>query len=795
MLLAVLLGFLGAILAPFAHRLLGDWTGRLMALLPLGMFVYFLALAPQVVAEGTLLQRIPWVPSFGVDLTFALDGLSLTFSLLITGLGALIVLYAGDYLHGDPMRGRFLAYLVGFLASMLGVVLADNLIALFVFWELTSFTSYLLIGYQHDKEESRASALQALIVTAGGGLVLLAGVFLLAFAGDSYSIQELIAGGGIQESPLYVGALLCVVVGAFTKSAQVPFHFWLPNAMAAPTPVSAFLHSATMVKAGVYLLARLDAVLGGTELWTLILVTAGTATMLTGAIMALRQTDLKKILAYSTITALGTLVALIGASVPLAVEAAVTFLIVHSLYKGALFLIAGSIDHETGTRNVLLLGGLRGKMPITFGAALLAGLSMAGLPPLFGFIGKELIYEANLASGEFAVIVIVTAVLANALTVVAAGLVVLRPFFGQLETTPRVPHEAPIAMWLGPALLGLTGLLFGLLPGLAASPLVGAAATGILAQDTVVDLYIWHGFNLPLLLSVVTMALGIAGYLLWPKILAGLTRLDAVMARGPEAGYNWFMDALPKVAKAQTRFIQHGNLGGYLAVIFLFVIVFNAGAFLRGAWPGLALPAIEATFYEITVMLVIIGGSAGALFTHSRLTAVAMLGSAGFAVSLLFLFMGAPDLAMTQLLVETLTVIVIVLVMRRLPSIRDMRPPSPATRTRDILIALSMGATVSVLLLAVLQLPVDRTVADQLAALSYPEGFGRNIVNVILVDFRALDTLGEIVVLATAALGAITLMRRREATPGEADLTHTADDGGARHHSEAERGGHPDEVA
>ncbi|MFN3595911.1 MAG: putative monovalent cation/H+ antiporter subunit A [Rubricoccaceae bacterium] len=777
MLIAVLLGFAGALAAPALHRALGDATGRVLALLPAGLFVYFAQFLPAVTGGEPVVQSVPWVPAFDTDLTFVLDGLSLTFALLILGLGALIVLYAGDYLHGDPQRGRFFAYLTGFMAAMLGLVLADNLIALFVFWELTSFTSYLLIGYQHEKEESRASALQALLVTGGGGLAFLAGVFVLGAAAGSFSLAEITAGGDVvRGSALYVPVVLLVCAGAFTKSAQVPFHFWLPNAMAAPTPVSAFLHSATMVKAGVYLLARLEPALGGTALWTGLLATAGTLTMLTGAILALRQTDLKKVLAYSTVTALGTLVALIGLSFGYAIKAAVVFLVVHSLYKGTLFLVAGAIDHETGTREIPLLRGLRKAMPVTAAAALLAGLSMAGIPPLFGFIGKELVYEALLEFGTAGVVMVVAAVVANAATFVAAGIVAVRPFFGAPSETPRHAHEAPWAMWLGPVVLASAGLLLGLAPGVLAEPLMGAAVGAILAEPFEVSLYLWHGVNLPLLLSVATVALGVVGYLGWARIQAGLTRADGVLARGPEAGYGALLTGLVALARWQTRLIQHGRLSGYLVAIFGSIALLVGAAFARGGWPegALALPA--ARFYEWTLALVIVASIIGVVLTRSRLAGVTMLGAAGFAVALIFLFFGAPDLAMTQLLVETLTVIVIVLVMRQVPDLQSApREPRPR-RLFHAGIAVAVGAAISSLLLAVLYYPLDRSVSDRLAALSVPEGFGRNIVNVILVDFRALDTLGEVVVLGVAALGAYTLLRlpRRKA---DSDTAPTSTNG------------------
>ena len=473
MLTVLFVSFAVALAAPLVHRALGDRAGWALALLPAGLFAFFAGQVGRVTTDGAVLESTPWVPSFGVDVTLYLDGLSLLFALLITGLGTLVVVYAGGYLKGDRDLGRFYLALLLFMSAMLGLVLSSNLIALFVFWELTSFSSYLLIGYKHDYPESRRSALQALLVTGGGGLALLAGFVLLGIiGGGTFELRELMADPeAVRAHALYPAAFALVALGALTKSAQFPFHFWLPNAMAAPTPVSAYLHSATMVKAGIYLLMRLDALLGGTALWTFTLSTVGVITMLLGAVWALRQTDLKKTLAYSTVTALGTLTLLVGLSFEASIQAAVVFLLVHALYKGALFMIAGSVDHETGTRDVLTLGGLRKAMPFTFGAAALAGLSMAGVPPLFGFVGKELAYKAKLGFEGADILLPGAAVLANALTLAAAGIVVLRPFFGALGQTPRDAHEAPPSMWIGPAVLAAVGLVFGLLPTL----LAGAA--------------------------------------------------------------------------------------------------------------------------------------------------------------------------------------------------------------------------------------------------------------------------------------------------------------------------------
>src|ERR1051325_384690 len=400
-LIAVLSGFAAAIVAPWICRFAGSAAGWLIALLPLGLMIYFGGFLESVGAGHITVMSYDWVPSLGMKLSFLIDGLSLLFAFLISGIGALIFIYAAEYLRGHPQLGRFYSYLLIFMASMLGLGLANNLIVLYVFWELTSISSYFLIGFDHNRESARAAALQALLVTGAGGLALLAGVLLLGTAGGSLEISTLLDNAEmVRRDALYVPILLLVLAGAFTKSAQVPFHFWLPSAMEAPTPVSAYLHSATMVKAGVYLLARLTPVLGGTPLWLYALSIVGAETMVTGAYVAVRQNDLKRMLAYLTVSALGMLILFIGVGTPEALAAAIVFLLAHALYKGALFLATGIVDRQTGSRDVRELGGLRSAMPMTASIAALAALSLAALPPTLGFIGKEMLLESSLAANR-----------------------------------------------------------------------------------------------------------------------------------------------------------------------------------------------------------------------------------------------------------------------------------------------------------------------------------------------------------------------------------------------------------
>jgi multicomponent Na+:H+ antiporter subunit A len=445
------------------HQPASSWTGWVVALVPLALTIGFASLIGPVASGSAPTVNVAWVPSLGVNFALQIDGLALLFALLISGVGTLVFVYAGAYLAGHPHLPRFYLILTLFMVSMLGLVLADNLLLVFVFWELTSLTSFLLIGFDHERPAARAAALQALLVTGAGELAMLAGLILLGASGGTFQVSELLTrGDAIRADALYPAMLLLVFAGAFTKSAQVPFHFWLPNAMEAPTPVSAYLHSATMVKAGVYLLARLSPVVAGTMVWEIIVPTVGVVTMLVGAWLAIRHTDLKRILAYSTLSALGTLVMLLGLGTAAAVSAALAYLLGHALYKGALFLVAGAVDHEAGTRDVAVLGGLGRAMPITAMAGGLAALSMAGLPPFFGFLGKELTYESALAGPSGGVLVAI-AVAVNVLLVVSAGITGIGPFVGSVRALPKRPHQGPVGLWIGAAVLAVMGLLVGIL--------------------------------------------------------------------------------------------------------------------------------------------------------------------------------------------------------------------------------------------------------------------------------------------------------------------------------------------
>ena len=761
MLFAVLSGFLMAALVPLIRRLTGRWTGWVLAALPAVLFVYFASQIPAISSGLMVREHWPWFPGMNIHLGFTLDGLSLLFALLITLIGSCVFIYAGAYLERHPDLGRFFVILMAFMASMLGLVLADNLVALFVFWELTSITSYLLIGFHHEDDKARKSALQGLFVSVIGGFFLLVGIMLLGVYGGSYSLQTL-----INEAPQWVAGapitliMICILGGTFTKSAQFPFHFWLPNAMAAPTPVSAYLHSATMVKAGVYLMARLNPAFGDLPLWTLLLTLFGGTTMLVGAWLSYTHTDAKKVLAYSTIMALGTLTMLIGIGTDYAMVAFAVFLLAHSLYKGALFMVAGSLDHETGTKNLSKMGGLSRLMPWTAAAALLAGLSLAGVPPLFGFIGKELMLEAVLSASVLAHVVLIMAVLAAIFTAAIAAAVAIKPFYGSLKATPKHAHEAPIGMLVGPLLLAALSLLFGIFPGMPELLVVSAAVTSVAGAPIDFYLALWHGLNLPLLLSVLGLSGGALLFWLWPRSRRVLARLnERVEPITPEQGYFKFLDGLIGLCHWQTKILQNGKMGNYMIVLVMTTVILVGWTLVQQSGIHFRLSWQDVNFYEAMIVGLMMVTAIYAIFTRSRLGAVATMGVLGFMVALTFVLFSAPDLGITQVLVETLTVILLVLVLFRLPGFA--RFSTLYEIFRDGFVAVSFGLLMTLLILSTLEHQLFPPISQYFIEASYPEALGRNIVNVILVDFRALDTLGELFVLGIAALGVYSMLKLR----------------------------------
>jgi multicomponent Na+:H+ antiporter subunit A len=755
---AVVSVFILALVAPGLHRWMPRRSGWVLGLLPLALTFFFTSKIPLIIDGQVIIEFYEWVPRLGATLTIYLDGLSLLFSLLICGVGTLIVIYSGGYLAGDPHLGRFYTFFLLFMASMLGLVLAGNLISLFVFWELTSISSYFLIGFDHQRESARGAALQALLVTGVGGLALLAGVLLMGWVGDSLELRDLLARGDIiRDHGLYHSILVLVFLGAFTKSAQVPFHFWLPSAMEGPAPVSAFLHSVTMVKAGVYLLMRLSPVLGGTDIWQLSLTFIGAATMVTGALMALVQSDFKLLLAYSTVNGLGTLVFLTGLGTPLSIQAAMVFLVVHALYKGSLFLSAGVVDHETGSRDLTRLRGISRQLPLITCAAVLAAVSMAGLPPLLGFVGKELIYESILKASNLRWLFGLAALLANAVLLAAAGIIIIRPFWGTPEEPRKHGHRPGFALWLGPMVPALFGLILGLFPNLLTYSPVASAVSAVLASPVSMHLAVWHGLTPMLALSALTIIGGIGIYMLHARLRNFARRYAGLVAWGPAAGYFWCVERLKTLAGWQTRVLQSGYLNHYvLAIVLTTLVLVSYTLFIKGGLQ-ISLGIGDIRLFELTIALLMLAAAFVTVWVPSRLGAIVAMGVIGYGLALIFVDFGAPDLAMTQFLIETMTVILFVWVIFRLPKLTG--EPTRPQRIRNALVAIASGTLMSILVLVALSVQEGSRLSGFFAENSYILAHGRNIVNVIIVDFRGLDTLGEITVLSLAGVGVYTLLK------------------------------------
>ncbi|WP_421121724.1 hydrogen gas-evolving membrane-bound hydrogenase subunit E [Aquihabitans daechungensis] len=765
-------GLVGLALIAFGSRL--GRNAFVVAAVPTGAAAAWVALQVGALADSPpVTARVVWVRQLGLVLDLRLDGFAATMSLIITTVGVLVFVYARSYFARDAADlGRLAGLLTLFAGSMLGLVQADNLLFLYICWELTSVTSFLLIGNRHTEPRARAAALHALLVTSAGGLAMLGGFVVLAQQAGTYDL------GRILSSPpsgtAVTVAMALILVGALTKSAQYPFHAWLPGAMAAPTPVSAYLHSATMVTAGVFLVGRFAPAFAAVPVWRPMTITAGCCTLVFGGLRALRQHDLKLLLAFGTVSQLGLLMILFGAGTPATVTAGWDLLIVHAAFKAALFMIVGIIDHQTGTRDIRRMPPLQpgwGWVQVT---AALALLSMAGVPLGAGFIAKELAYDA-LAEGGFAgsMLVLGIVVVGSMLTVAYAA----RFYWGafvrprRVDAPPasdRAPTPSPpVPSWsmlAPPAILAVAGVVLGLAPWLLDS-LVTATLRGFRFQAPAVHLELWHGFGLPLALSVVTLAGG--ALLFWAD--RWIAPVLALGSRVPSGGdvYLAILRRVGTISSRVTRVVQNGSLPVYLGVIILTAAVLPAGALLSGwDWPGWP-PLGPAR--DLPVVAVLLTAALGAAIVRERFSAALLLGVAGYAMAGLFMLSGAPDLALTQVTVETLSTVVFVLVLRRLPE-RFERQSSPRRRIGRVLIAAAVSITVFVFSLISAGVRLTPPVSDEMVARAVPDGHGRNVVNVILVDFRGFDTLGEITVLAVASIGAVALARvgrRRAAEQGE----------------------------
>lgn len=761
MLGAILTGVVFALVLVFFGKFLKRRLSILFAAVPLGIFLYFSQYIKPIANGDTIVQSVSWLPSFGINLDFTLDGLSLMFSLLISGIGFLVFLYASEYLKGHKYLDRFYGYLGLFMAAMLGVVLSDNVITLFLFWEITSISSFFLIGFNNDDKVSRKNAIIALSVTGFGGVLFLGFSIILGSIAGTYSIIEMLgAKDVIAQSAYYIPIIFLLFGAAFTKSAQFPFHFWLPGAMRAPTPVSTYLHSATMVKAGIYLLMRFTPVLGGQNIWHYTLIIFGSVTMVYAAIQIVSKTDLKAILAYSTISALGVMVFLTGLGTNKAILAASVFILVHALYKATLFLITGIIDHKTHTRDIRKLAGLnKVLMPIAI-IGFLAALSNGGVPPTFGFLGKDLIYEAALEAEKWNWILTGLAVFTNILLFYSGFQVGVKPFIGKLPTEYEKITMPKPQLWIPPAILALLSIIIGIFPLLIQNSLVVPTLTALQVAEDALHLKLWHGFNLVLGLSMFTILIGLLIYFRMKpsdKRIAFFERCETFSPKTVVLKGGFIFE---KLSLKWTNFFQNGYLRNYINTILLFVVFLLGFLLISHIQLKVNFEEMTAiTFPELATLIILIISVLFAVITQSRLAAVAALGIVGLSISLIFLFYSAPDLAMTQFSIDTLTMILFVLVLYRLPKYLNLT--NPRNRIKDIVIATTFGTLIALLALEVWQVTNTNEISQFYAENAYTMAKGKNVVNVILVDFRGIDTLMESVVLTIAALGVYSLLKLR----------------------------------
>jgi multicomponent K+:H+ antiporter subunit A len=758
-LLPLVFGTALALVTGRLSRALCAWT---VAAVTAASFALVLTQVPAVLRGETVHAFYYWIPEIGLNLSFRLDGLALLFAGLILGIGLLVILYAAYYLGEDDPAGKFFSTMMLFMAAMLGIALSDNLLLLVVFWELTSVSSFLLIGYWSHRADARAGARMALAITGGGGLAMLAGFLLLGHIAGSFEISHVLTRGDvIHEHPLYPVALVLILLGAFTKSAQFPFHFWLPEAMAAPTPVSAYLHSATMVKAGVFLLARLYPAIGESPLFAYIVAITGLVTLVFAAYVAVFKHDLKGLLAYSTISHLGLIVFLLGLDSPLSAVAAVFHIVNHATFKASLFMAAGIIDHETGSRDMRRLNGLWAFMPHTATLAMVAAASMAGVPLFNGFLSKEMFFAEALEArelGALAVIVPVAATLGGVFSVAYSLRFIHDVFFnGQPVDLPRTPHEPPRFMKVPVELLVVVCVVVGIAPAATVGGLVQLAAGAVLGEaPPEYTLAIWHGFNLPLAMSAIAVAGGLAMYWL-------LQRKYNLHLHTPSGWtlrllFQKSMDALFRFAGRVTAWTENGSLQRYAAWIVGSAIVLGAAPFL-GRDIGLTgtRTLLAPTPVAVAVWLLLAAAVIGLVGLHRhRVTAVILVGAIGLVTALTFAYFSAPDLALTQISVEVVSTALLLMGLALLPQ-RTPAESSSRRKLRDAALAGAGGLGMAALAWAAMTREFD-SIAWYFVEKSIPEGGGTNAVNVILVDFRGFDTFGEITVLGIAAIGVWALM-------------------------------------
>ena len=794
--LLLLLPFLGALVAAFLPsnaRNAESWLGGFVTL---GCTFLVASLHPAVSsAVGAVVrERYAWAPQLGLEVYLRMDGFAWLFALLVSLMGVLVVLYARYYMSPQDPVPRFFSFLMAFMGAMLGVVLSGNLVQLVVFWELTSLTSFMLISYWYHRNEARRGARMSLMVTATGGMCLLVGVVLIGQIVGTYDLDGVLAAGdAIREHPHYGIVLAMVLLGALTKSAQFPFHFWLPHAMAAPTPVSAYLHSATMVKAGVFLLARFWPVLAGTPEWFWTVSTVGICSLLLGSTAALYQRDLKGVLAYSTVSHLGLVTLLLGINSPLALVAAVFHMMNHATFKASLFMAAGMIDHETGTRDMRRLTGLARAMPVTATVAIVAAAAMAGVPLLDGFLSKEMFFAETIFASADPFVRIglpLLATVASTFTVAYSLRFIHAVFFGPpARDLPRPPHEPTRGMLLPSALLVIACVLVGVLPEQTIGPLLHLSAGALLGESAPeFSLKVWHGFTAPLAMSATALVVGTVIYRLYYRRAQAMA---AAPLSTPVQGGRIFdvsMVVLIRSCERLVALLSSRRLQAQVLLIVLFAIASAAVPLLE--WPVRSTAPVRTPPDLVFALLWLIGGAcaigAAAQAKFHRLAALIMVGGAGLVTSLTFAWFSAPDLALTQFAVEIVTTVLLLLGLRWMPrrlaydEQRRRRIKARARRARDFVVSVVAGAGMALLAYAISTRPATNGLASFFLENSVPNGHGHNVVNVIIVDFRALDTLGEIAVLCVVALTVFAILRRFRPAPETVDVPRAQREEAAR---------------
>lgn len=791
--LMILLPFIFAVFIPFLYKKFNPrlHTGWFVLSIPLVLFTYLISFIPKISNGNTIMATVPWMPSYNINFTVYIDGLSLVFSLLIAGIGALVVFYSIYYLskHREALN-NFYVYLLIFMGAMLGLVFSDNIFVLYVFWEMTSVSSFLLIAYWYEREKSRYGAQKSMLITIFGGLAMLAGLIMLSMLTDTYSIREMLSTGSmksISSHALFLPAMILILIGAFTKSAQFPFSIWLPDAMEAPTPISAYLHSATMVKAGIYLVARLTPVFGGSSEWFWLVSGVGIVTLLYGSINAVRQTDLKALLAYSTISQLGLIMSLLGlgsASLyygvgdeaqlyAIAIFAAIFHLVNHSTFKGCLFMVVGIIDHETGTRDIRRLGGLMHLMPISFTLTVIGGFSMAGLPPFNGFLSKELFFTAVLRAAKMpsfqmesvGLLIPILAWIASVFTFIYCMILIFKTFRGKnrFVRIDKPVHEAPLGMLISPLILGAMVILIFMFPNVLSKYLLLPAWSGILPAlaetgELSIKVSTWHGANTEFYMTLGVVALGTLMYL-------SIRKWYRIYNLYPQAAtlnqlYNTSIGKMEILSRRLTDRYMTGFIRDYLVYIFAFIIVIIGGSLWL--FDGIIFaPSQDApvNIFEAGLVVGMIITAFTVLFSKSRMTAVIAVGALGFFVAFFFVLFRAPDLALTQLVVETVTTALFLLCFYHLPELKK-EMSQIRFKVSNALISIAVGIVVTVAALSANGTRLFSSISSYYED-AYELAGAKNVVNAILVDFRGIDTMLEILVLTIAGLGVYTLIKLR----------------------------------